>query len=59
MYPDPHYDEDDDCQCPDHEAMRQAREDEEPLARQLLRSVLAPSRPRKVSERSWEDAPRT
>jgi hypothetical protein len=23
-YPDPHYDEDDSCQCPDHRAMREA-----------------------------------
>jgi hypothetical protein len=26
-YPDPHYDEDDDCQCPDHAAQRELRED--------------------------------
>jgi hypothetical protein len=25
-YPAPHYDEDDDCQCPDHSAQRHARE---------------------------------
>ena len=28
-YPDPHYDEDDTCLCPDHQAMRKARKQEE------------------------------
>jgi hypothetical protein len=27
-YPDSHYDEDDECQCPDHVAMREARLEE-------------------------------
>lgn len=43
-YPDPHYDEDDTCQCPDHVAMREAREadeaENEPYASRLLRRVL-------------------
>jgi hypothetical protein len=43
-YPDAHYDEDNDCPCPDHVAMREEQErqdleNESPVAR-LLRRVL-------------------
>lgn len=41
-YPDPHYDEDGTCPCPDHEDMRQAERDAEefPLVTRLIRQVL-------------------
>jgi hypothetical protein len=41
MYPDPHYDDDDDCDCPDHVAMREAREDQASLGECLLSDLLA------------------
>ena len=39
-YPEPHYDEDDDCQCPDHEAMRIVRPQMDPDEWPLLRAFV-------------------
>jgi len=43
-YPDPHYDEDGTCPCPDHQVMRETREQEEAeratIAEKLLRKFL-------------------
>jgi hypothetical protein len=43
-YPNPHYDDDDTCQCPDHVAMREEREEEEIKSsyNRLLRMWLPP-----------------
>jgi hypothetical protein len=41
-YPEPHYDEDDTCKCPDHRAMRAARREmlEGPMIDGILRRFL-------------------
>jgi hypothetical protein len=54
-YPDPHYDEDDTCTCPDHRAMRQAQADElaeltgeRPKMEPLVRQAIGDTKPRRA-----------